>query len=72
MSGCSSKANKLRYIHIIRGTPRDIAIKAWEINYVKIKIALFIIYFIENIPLFTDKFKSKKGASVSEDFSLIS
>ena len=34
---CSSETNKLIYVHSIRGTPRDIAIKEREINYIKIK-----------------------------------
>ena len=34
---CSSETNKLRYVHSIRGTPRDITIEKWEINYIKIK-----------------------------------
>ena len=30
----SYKANKLRYIDSIRGTPRDTAIKEWEIEII--------------------------------------
>ena len=43
---CSGKANKLRYIYIhhIRGTSRDV--KERKINNIKIKIILFIIFFI--------------------------
>ena len=46
---CSRETNKLRYVHSIRGTPRDIAIEEQEINqYIKIKIVLFIINFSGN------------------------
>ena len=71
MRRCSSKANKLKYVHTIRGAPRDIAIKEREIYYIKIKIIPFIIYFVETIPLFIE-FKSKKDASVSVEFALFS
>ena len=67
---CSSETNKLRFAHSIRGTPRDITIEKPEINYIKIKIVPFIIILVENIPLDTDKFKSKNGASVSEELAL--
>ena len=40
---CSNKTNKLRYVHSIGGTSRDIAIEEREINY--IKIVPFIINF---------------------------
>ena len=30
---CSSETNKLRYVHSIRGTQRDITIEEREINY---------------------------------------
>ena len=30
--------NKLRYVHSIGGTSRDIAVEEREINYIKIKI----------------------------------
>ena len=42
---CSSETNKLRFVHSIRYTPRDITIEEWEINYIKIKIVPFIINF---------------------------
>ena len=48
MRRCSGKANKLRFIYTIRGTLRDIAIKEWKINNIKIKIMPFIIYFCRN------------------------
>ena len=38
-SRCSSETNKLRYIHSIGGTSRDIAVEEQEVNYIKIKIA---------------------------------
>ena len=43
---CSSETNKLRYVHSIGGTSRDIAVEEWEINY--IKIVPFIINFSLN------------------------
>ena len=46
---CSGKANKLRYINTIRGALRDIAIKEWKINNIKIKIIPLNIYFVETI-----------------------
>ena len=58
-----SEANKFRYVHSIRGTPRDIAIKERDINYIKIEIILLV----DTIPLDMDKFKSKTSASVSEE-----
>ena len=48
MRRCSGKANKLRCIHTIRGTLRDIAIKERKINNIKIKTIPFIIYFCRN------------------------
>ena len=48
MRRCSGKTNKLRYIYTIRGALRDIPIKEWEINNIKIKIIPFIIYFCRN------------------------
>ena len=42
----------------MRGTPRDIAIKEREVNYFKIKITPFIIFFVETIPLFISKVSS--------------
>ena len=36
---CSSETNKLRYVHFIRGTPRDITIEEREINCIKIKLS---------------------------------
>ena len=33
---CSSETNKLRYVHSLRGTPRDITFEGREINYIKI------------------------------------
>ena len=67
---CSNKTNKLRYVHAIGGTSRDIAFEEWEINYIKIKIVPFIINFSWNVPLDIDKFKSKNGAPVSEELAL--
>ena len=52
-----SETNKLRYVHSIRGMPRDITIEEREINYIKIKIAPCIINLSGNLPLATDKFK---------------
>ena len=43
---CSSETKKLRYVHSIGGTSRDIAVKEWEINYIKIKIVPFIIILV--------------------------
>ena len=63
---CSSETNKLRYVHSIGGTSRDIAVEEREINYIKIKIVPFIINLVETVPLDIDKFKSQNGASVSE------
>ena len=40
---CSSETNRLRYVHSIGGTPRDITIEEREIKYIKIKIVPFII-----------------------------
>ena len=45
---CSSVTNKLRYVHSIRGTPRDIAIEDRGIDCIKIKIVPFIINFSGN------------------------
>ena len=42
---CSSKTNKLRYVHSIWGAPWDITIKDWEMNYIKNKIVPCIINF---------------------------
>ena len=42
---CSSEANKLRYVHSIGGTSRDIAFVERESNNIKIKIVPFIINF---------------------------
>ena len=67
---CSSETNKLRYIHSIRGTPRDITIEEQEINYIKFTIVPFIINFSGNCTIRFDKFKSKKVASVSEELAL--
>ena len=41
----SSETNKLRYVHSIEGTSRDIAVEEREINYINIKIVPFIINF---------------------------
>ena len=62
----SGKANTLRYINTIRGTPRDIVIKERKINNIKIKSIPFIIYFVETVSVWIDKFKSKKASSVSK------
>ena len=35
---CSSESHKLRYVHSIRGTPRDITVKERKIDNVKIEI----------------------------------
>ena len=43
MGRCCSETSKLRYVHAIRGKPRDIAIKEREINYIEIAIVPFII-----------------------------
>ena len=67
MRRCSGKANKLSFTNTIRGTSKDIAIKEREIDYIKIKIIPFIIYFfVKTLPLLIDKCKSKNAASVSE------
>ena len=71
MRRCSGKANKLRYIYIIRDTLRDIAIKERKINNIKIKIIPFIIYFCRK-KLYHYEFKSKKVASVSEALAVFS
>ena len=42
---CSSKSNKLRYMHSIRGTPRDIAVEERKIDHFKIEIVAFILIF---------------------------
>ena len=34
---CFSETNKLRYVHSIGGTSRDIAVEEREINYIKSK-----------------------------------
>ena len=70
VSRCSSETNKLRYIHSIRGTPRDIAINEREIN--NIKIVPFSSILTETVPLDMDQFKSKHGASISEELALSS
>ena len=44
----SGESNKLKYIHSIRGTPRDIAIKERKTDNVKIEIVPFIINFSGN------------------------
>ena len=48
----SSETNKLRYmyeyVHSIGGTPRDVAIKEREIDYIEIEIVPIIINFSEN------------------------
>ena len=44
---CSSETNKLRYVHSIGGTSRDIAVEERGINYIKIRIVPFIINFDE-------------------------
>ena len=64
---CSSETNKLRYVHSISGTPRDIAIKEQEINYIEIEIVPFIINFRGNCTLDMDEFNFENGASVSEE-----
>ena len=43
--GCSSETNKLRFVHSIGGSSRDIAVEEREINYIKIKIVPFITNF---------------------------
>ena len=49
----------------------DIAIQKREFDYIKIKIVPFIIKFGGNVPFDMHRFKSKKGASVSEEFALL-
>ena len=49
---------------------RDVSIKKREINNINIKIVPFIIILVETVPLKTDRFKSKNGASVSEELAL--
>ena len=56
--------DKLRNIYTTERRARNISIKKWKIYYLKIKIISFIINFV------IDKFKSKNGASVSEEFAL--
>ena len=45
---CSSEPDKLRYIHSIRDTSRDIAVKELKIDNVKIELVPFIINFRGN------------------------
>ena len=47
-SRCYSETNKLRYVHSIEGTSRDIAVDEREIKYIKIKIVSFIMNFSWN------------------------
>ena len=39
----SGESFKLRYVYPLWGTPEDMAIQKWEIDYIKIKIVPFII-----------------------------
>ena len=64
---CSSTTNKLRSVHSIRGTPRDIAIKEREIKHIKIKNILFSIFLVETVPLKMDKFKFKRALRYREN-----
>ena len=66
----SDDSYKLRDVYPFLGTPGDIAIQKREIDYVKVKIVLFIILLVETVPLDIHRFKSKKGASVSEKMAL--
>ena len=66
----SSKTNKLQNVYTIGRWARYIPVKKWEINYFKIKFILFIINLDETISFFMDESKSKKGASVLEEFAL--
>ena len=66
----SCKTNKLRNVYTIwRGASKN-PIKKWKINYFKIKIVSFIININETMPFVMDKVKSKKGASVFEEYAL--
>ena len=52
------------------GEGLGIAIQKKEIDYIKIKIVPFIINLVDTTALDIHRFKSKKGASVSEEFAL--
>ena len=58
------ESNKLRYVYLY------IDVQKKEIDYIKIKIVPFIIIFVEPVPLDIHRFKSKNGASVSEELAL--
>ena len=66
----SGESYKLRYVYPIWGTPGDIAIQKREIDYFKIKVVPLSYILVETVPLDIHRFKSKKGASVSEEFAL--
>ena len=59
MQRCAGIANKLRYLNTIRGTPRDIAIKDWEINNIKIKLVSHLLYSMKLLlrAIFINEFK---------------
>ena len=57
---CCSETNMLRYVHSIRGTPRDLAVKEREINYIKIEIVTFIINVSGNCTIRYDYIQIKK------------
>ena len=61
---CSSETNKLRYVHSIRGSPRNNAIKEQEINDIKIEIVLFII----EVPFLNRWIKSRVRFAVLRRF----
>ena len=69
MGRCSCKAYEIKYIEIIRLTPKDIAIKERETYYIT-KASRLSCMFVETIPLFIDNFKSKEGNSVLEKFAV--
>ena len=62
----SSKSYKLRNIPSIRGATWKDTIQKGNIHNVKIKVLMFIINFGGKKTLATDRYKSKKGVSVSE------
>ena len=57
---CSSETNKLRYVHSIRGTPRD-----GTLIISKSKSSRLSYILVETVPLDDDKFKSINVTSVS-------
>ena len=67
---CSSETNKLKYVNTIWCTSREVSINKREINKIKIKISRLSWILVETVPLEMDRFKSKNGASVSEELAL--